>query len=73
VHPAAERLHHGAGREVAGDRRDRGYPEDQDEDRGHQCPAAHAGESDHDADAESGERQGEIHRTSVGENPCFVY
>ena len=73
VHPAAERFHDRAGGQVAGDRGDRRDAEDQDQDGGHQCAAAHAGQADDDADAESGERQGQIHRAILGEIPFLVY
>ena len=65
VHEAAERLHHRARGEVAGDGGDRRNTEDQDQDRGHQRPATHAGEPHHDADTEARERHDRVHPPSL--------
>jgi hypothetical protein len=50
VHGGAERPHEHGGDKVAGDRRRRRDAEDQDQHRGHQRPAARAGEADEQAD-----------------------
>jgi len=60
VDDGADRLHHRAGDQVAGDGGERVDAEEQHEDGRHQGAAAHAGEPDDDADAESGERQEEV-------------
>ena len=57
VHQGADRLHDRGCDQVAGDRGERGNPEEQDQHRGHQRPATHAGQADHDSDAEAGGRE----------------
>jgi hypothetical protein len=57
---AAERLRHGGVEDVGPDRGHRLDPEDQDQQRGHQRRAAHAGHPDQQADAESEQHDGRV-------------
>ena len=60
VDAAADRLHHDRGDEIARDCGERLDAEDEHQDGSHERSAAHAGESDHRADDEPGERNAQV-------------
>ena len=65
VNEGADRLHHGARDQVAGDRGERRNAEEDHEYGRHQGAAAHAGQADDDADAETGRGQCPVHLPSI--------
>jgi hypothetical protein len=68
VDKTADRFHEETGDDVAGHRRQRWDSEEHDEERGHQRPAAHAGQSDDDAHQQPGDRDRRI--TTVHRGPA---
>jgi hypothetical protein len=68
VAPAADGLGDGGVEDVGADRGHRLHPEEEDQQRGHQAAAAHAGHADEGADAEAEEDQCRVHLCAA---PCL--
>ena len=60
VDPAADGLHHDRGHEITRHGGQRLHPEEDHENRGHQCPAPHAGQAHYGADDQSGDAHPEV-------------